>query len=149
MFEIPEHSTFHPGMLPPEGGPLNIAATRTVPTSTTLNSLERAILCARIAEDNKGKDTVILDMRGITPLYDFFILTTGVSRRQIHTIAEEIDAGMKAVGDKRLSIEGFETSKWVVQDYGDIVVHVFNPETREYYGLETLWADASPLDWRQ
>jgi len=112
----------------------------------TLSALERAHLCARIAEENKGKDTLILDMRGITPLYDFFVLTSGVSRRQIHTIAEEIDAGLRAVGDRRLSIEGFESSKWVVQDYGDVVVHVFDPETREYYRLESLWADAPRLN---
>ena len=113
------------------------------------SAVERALLCARIAEDNKGKDTVVLDMRSLTPLYDYFIITTGVSRRQIHTIAEEIDAGLRAVGDRRLSIAGFETSKWVVQDYGDIVVHVFDQETREYYNLEGLWADAAKVDWKE
>ena len=112
------------------------------PILSTASALERAHLCARVAEDNKGKNTVILDMRGITPLYDFFVLTTGTSRRQIHTIAEEIDAALSAVGDERLSIEGFEASKWVVQDYGDVVAHVFDEETREYYALEDLWADA-------
>jgi ribosome-associated protein len=101
-----------------------------------------------VAEDNKGKDTLVLDMRGITPLYDYFVLTTGSSRRQIHTIAEEIDAALRAAGDDRLSIEGFEASKWVVQDYGDVVVHVFDPESREYYALEDLWADAPRVDWK-
>ncbi len=86
-------------------------------------------------------------MRGITPLYDFFVLATGVSRRQIHTISEEIDAALHREGDRRLSIEGYEASKWVVQDYGDVVVHVFDPDTREYYGLEDLWADAGRVDW--
>ena len=111
-------------------------------------ALERAFLCARTAEDNKGKDTVILDMRGITPLYDFLILSTGASRRQIHTLAEEIDAALHAVGDQRLTIEGFDASKWVVQDYGDLVVHVFDPETREYFALEDLWADAPRVEWK-
>jgi ribosome-associated protein len=95
-----------------------------------------------VAQDHRGKETVILDMREITPLYDFFIITSGSSRRQVHTIAEEIDAALRAVGDQRLSIQGFEASKWVVQDYGDIVVHVFDEETRDYYALEDLWADA-------
>lgn len=112
------------------------------------DALERALLCAQVAQDHRGKDTVILDMREITPLYDFFIITSGSSRRQVHTIAEEIDAALRAVGDQRLSIQGFEASKWVVQDYGDIVVHVFDDETRDYYGLEDLWADAPrvPVD---
>jgi ribosome-associated protein len=112
-------------------------------------SLERAALCARVAEDNKGQDVLVLDMRGITPLYDFFVLASGASRRQIHTITEEVEAALRAEGEERLSIEGFETSRWVVQDYGDVVVHVFDPETRSYYALEELWADAPRVDWKR
>ncbi|HXG11078.1 MAG TPA: ribosome silencing factor [Gemmataceae bacterium] len=112
-------------------------------------AVERASLCARVAADNKARDVLVLDMRGITPLYDFFVLATGTSRRQIHTLAEEIDAAMRAEGDVRLSIEGYEASRWVVQDYGDVVVHVFDPEAREYYALEELWADAPRLDWER
>lgn len=109
--------------------------------------LERAVLCARVASDHKARDILVLDMRGITPLYDFFVIATGNSRRQIHTLAEEIDAAMRAAGDRRLAIEGYEGSKWVVQDFGDVVVHVFDAPTREYYSLEDLWADAPRVDW--
>ena len=120
---------------------------------TALNKLapplERAVLCARVASDHKARDIVVLDMRGITPLYDFFVIATGSSRRQIHTLSEEIDAAMRAAGDRRLAIEGYEGSKWVVQDYGDVVVHVFDAPTREYYSLEDLWADAPRIDWEQ
>ncbi len=115
----------------------------------TLSSLERACLCARVAVENKGRDVCVLDMRGITPLYDFFVLVSGQSRRQVHTLTEEIDAALQEQGDARLGIEGYEASKWVVQDYGDVVVHVFNPDTREYYALEELWADAPRVDWEQ
>ena len=115
----------------------------------TLTSLERACLCARVAVENKGRDVTVLDMRGITPLYDFFVLVSGQSRRQVHTLTEEIDAAMQEQGDERLAVEGYEASKWVVQDYGDVVVHVFNPDTREYYALEELWADAPRVDWEQ
>ena len=115
----------------------------------TLSSLERACLGARVAADNKARDVVVLDMRSITPLYDFFVLANGASRRQVHTICEEIDAALHREGDRRLSIEGYEASKWVVQDYGDVVVHVFDPATREYYGLEDLWADARRVDWER
>lgn len=114
----------------------------------TLPSLERACLCARVASDNKARDILVLDMRGITPLYDFFVLATGNSRRQIHTITEEIDANLRRAGDLRLSVEGYEGSKWVVQDYGDVVVHVFAPELRDYYAIEELWADAPRVDWQ-
>lgn len=113
---------------------------------TTLTSIDRARLCARTASDQKARDIKILDMRGITRLYDFFVLITGSSRRHIHTITEEIDAALRAVGDKRAGIEGYEASTWVVQDYGDVVVHVFDPDARMYYSLEDLWADAPRVD---
>jgi ribosome-associated protein len=132
----------------PEGGPLTIATKRTA-KSLTLTSLDRACLSARVAVDNKARDVTVLDMRGITPLYDFFVMCTGNSRRQIHTISEEVDARLQAEGDQRLAIEGYEASKWVVQDYGDVMVHVFDGATREYYGLEDLWADAPRVDWER
>jgi ribosome-associated protein len=118
-------------------------------TPSAAPAAERAVLCARVAEDNKARDIVVLDMRGITPLYDFVVLATGASRRQIHTLAEEIDAALHAAGDRRITIEGYEASNWVVQDYGDLVVHVFNPDTRDYFALEELWADAPRLDWQR
>jgi ribosome-associated protein len=124
---------------------LSIATSRTIP-SQILSSLERARLCAHTAADQKARDIAILDMRGITRLYDFFVLITGNSRRHIHTITEEIDAVLRAIGDQRAGIEGYEASKWVVQDYSDVVVHVFDPAAREFYGLEDLWADAPRLD---
>ena len=127
----------------PEGGPLTLATMGQL----ILPALDRACLCARVASDNKARDIVVLDMRKITPLYDFFVLSTGSSRRQIHTISEEVDAALRDVGDRRLSIEGYEASSWVVQDYGDVMVHVFNPQTREYYALEDLWADAPHIAW--
>ena len=112
-------------------------------------AVERACLSARVAADNKGQDVVVLDMRGTTPLYDFLVLVTGASRRQIHTLAEEVDAALHAVGERRLGIEGYEASRWVVQDYGDVVIHVFDAEAREYYALEDLWADARRVDWER
>lgn len=119
------------------------------PTSPAEAALERAFLSARVAADNKASNIVVLDMRALTPLYDYLVLATGTSRRQIHTIAEEIDAALRAEGERRLSIEGYAASKWVVQDYGDLVVHVFDPEARRYYALEDLWADAPKLDWER
>jgi ribosome-associated protein len=127
---------------------LKIATQRSAPT-VHLTALERACLAARVASDNKGRDVTVLDLRGLTPLYDFFVISTGLSRRQIHTIAEESDAALRAEGDVRLGIEGYQASKWVVQDYGDIVVHVFDPDTRTYYALEDLWADAPKVDWER
>jgi ribosome-associated protein len=126
------------------------ALRQAAPAATTLpDALERASLCARVAADNKGRDVLVLDMRRITPIYDFMVLVTGSSRRQMHAIAEEVDDAMRDAGDHRISIEGYEASRWIVQDYGDIMVHVLDPEMREYYALEELWADAPRVDWER
>jgi len=128
---------------------LKVAALPSVPGPHAETALERACLCARVAADLKARDVVVLDMRGITPLYDFFVIATGTSRRQIHTLAEEIDDALRAEGELRRGIEGYDSSRWVVQDYGDIVVHVFDPEMRGYYALEEFWVDAPRVDWER
>lgn len=126
----------------------NNATVATNPTRA-LVTLEQAIQCARIADDNKAKDILVLDLRGITPIFDFFVVMTGSSRRQIHTLAEEIDDYLRSEGETRRSIQGYQASRWIVQDYGDLVVHVFDGESRAYYGLEDLWADAPRVDWKR
>ena len=136
----------------------SIATSFSVPTSTTgahgpvptrplPSALTRACLAAKTAADNKGQDVTVLDLRGITPVFDYFVLATGPSRRVVHTIVEEVDATLRSVGDTRAGIEGYNASKWVAQDYGDVVVHVFDPDTRDYYKIEELWADAPKVDW--
>lgn len=128
---------------------MKLATASSAPTPRLAAAADRACLCARVAADHKARDIVVLDMRGLTPLYDFFVLATGNSRRQLHTLAEEIDAALRAEGETRHGIEGYEASRWIVQDYGDIVVHVFDPDTRLYFALEDLWADAPRLDWER
>ena len=116
--------------------------------------LQRALLAAQTAEDNRGTDIVVLDMRELTSMFDYFVLATGASRRQFHAMSEEIDHALEdRMGDRRLGIEGYEESRWILLDYGDVVVHLFEPETREYYALEELWGQAkraSPrANWRR
>ena len=106
-------------------------------------ALRRARVAARVAADNRGRDIVLLDLRELTCMFDFFLLVNGASRRQLHAIAEEIDNVFeKELGDKRLGQEGYDESHWILLDYGDLVVHMFEPETRAYYALEELWAQA-------
>jgi ribosome-associated protein len=102
----------------------------------------RAVLAAQIAEENRGRDVVILDVRELTTLFDYFVLVTGTSRRQLHAISDEIDHALAALGDRPLGIEGYEDSRWILLDYGDVVLHLFDAETRGYYRLEELWAQA-------
>jgi ribosome-associated protein len=111
--------------------------------------LRRARIAARVAAENRGRDVVILDLRELTSMFDFFVLVSGASRRQLHAISEEIDRVLQEeLGDRRMGIEGYKESRWILLDYGDVVVHMFEPETRAYYALEELWAQAKrvPLE---
>jgi ribosome-associated protein len=111
-------------------------------------ALEHARLCARLAEDNRARDILLLDLRGVTPLVDFFVIATSTSRRQGNAVAGEIDAEMKRIGERKLGIEGSEEGRWTLIDYGDFVVHIFSEEARAYYALEEIWGDAPRLDWQ-
>ena len=105
--------------------------------------LQRALLAAKTAEDNRGTDVVVLDMRELTPIFDYFVLATGASRRQLHAMSEEIDHALEdQMGDHRMGIEGYEESRWILLDYGDIVIHLFEADTRAYYAIEELWGHA-------
>lgn len=109
-----------------------------------------AVAAARRAEENNGRDVVVLDMRGLTQIFDFFVLATGSSKRQIHAMSEEIDHKLEDdLGDKRMGIEGYAESRWVLLDYGTVVIHLFDEETRDYFSLESLWGDAERVDWEQ
>lgn len=111
------------------------------------SALQRALLAAQTAEDNRGTNVVVLDMREVTSIFDYFVIATGASRRQIHAMSEEIDDVLEhRMGDRRLGIEGYEESRWILLDYGDVVVHLFEPETRDYYALEQLWGHAKKVE---
>ena len=109
-------------------------------------SLQLALTAARVAEENRGRDIVILDMRELTSIFDYFVLATGSSRRQMHAISEEIDRVLQeTMGDHRLGIEGYVEGRWILLDYGDVVVHLFDEEARDYYALEQLWCGAKEV----
>ena len=109
---------------------------------------ELAVACARVADDGRGKDVLVLDLRKATPLVDFFVLATAASRRQTNAIAEDVDQEMKRRGEKKHALEGSEEGRWVLIDYGDFVVHVLSEEARTFYSLEEIWGDADRVEWR-
>lgn len=111
-------------------------------------SLHAACLCAQIADNYRGHETVVLDLTRVTPIVDFFVITSGTNKRQLHAIAEEVDRVMEERGWKRLGLEGYRESSWILQDYGDVCLHVFDEASRELYDLENLWGDAERVDWQ-
>jgi ribosome-associated protein len=125
----------------------SIARSDATDEKQSAKGLQRAFLAARTAEDNRGTDIVLLDMRELTSIFDFFVIVSGTSRRQLHAMSEEIDRVMEEEGDHRLGIEGYIESRWILLDYGDVVVHLFEPETRAYYALEQLWGRAKRVPY--
>jgi ribosome-associated protein len=126
-----------------EDSPSGAAAQRVNPD----RSLELARAAAQTAAENGGTDVVVLDMSKHTAIFDYFVIATGTSRRQLHAISEEIDNTLeKVLKDKRMNIDGYDDSKWIVLDYGTVVVHLFDEDTRSFYSLEALWGDAEKVD---
>ena len=119
------------------------------PVDRATRSLQLAIAAARTAEENRGRDVVVLDLRQLTCMFDYFVIATGTSRRQLHAMSEEIDHKLEdELNDERLGIEGYAESRWILLDYGTLVVHLFDEETRKYFALEELWAEATKVPWQ-
>jgi ribosome-associated protein len=108
-------------------------------------ALAQARRVVELAEDKKASDIVLLDVRQLTSVADFFVICSGGSERQLAAIADGIAEGMKADGVLPLGREGGAGAHWVLIDFGAVVVHVFAPPEREFYQLERLWADAPTL----
>jgi ribosome-associated protein len=114
-------------------------------TSTSSNSLALAQRAAQIAIDNKAQDVVILDLRGISDMTDFFIVASGTSDTAVRSIGQHVSEEMKKEGSPVTHTEGLEKGRWVLLDFVDFVVHIFHPTLRNFYQLERLWADAEQI----
>ena len=110
-----------------------------------LDSKEKAVLIARAVLEKKATDLLVLDVREISTLADYFVICSGNNTRQVKAIAEEVDYRLSLEREYYLRVEGFPECRWVLMDYGDIIVHIFEPETREFYDLDGLWGDAPRL----
>ncbi len=104
---------------------------------------ERALKIANILNDKKAQNVMIIDIEALTIIADCFVIASGRTPVQVRALCEEIEEKMEAEGEYALRKEGFETAKWIVLDYGDILVHVFQTEEREFYNIERLWEDGT------
>ena len=112
-----------------------------------MNAREAALLAARVADDKKATDILVQDVSELLKVTDYFVIVTGANPRQVDGIVDGIIETLRAEADMRPHfIEGRDELSWVLLDFGSFVVHVFQPEAREYYRLETLWGDAPLLD---
>jgi ribosome-associated protein len=107
-----------------------------------MDTLEKAQTCARFADEKKAKNLVVLELVGLTDIADYFVLATGTSERHARTIAEAVEIGMKEIGMKPYSLEGYDEGRWIIIDYQNVIVHIFIESLRELYDLESLWIEA-------
>ena len=112
-------------------------------------SLDLATRAARAASEKQGSDILVLQVRDLIAITDYFVIVSGANDRQVKTIAEEVERSLREAGEKPLRREGRREGRWVLLDYVDFVVHVFRQEEREYYELERLWSDAPLIDWER
>ena len=111
-----------------------------------LSAEEKAALISRIASDKKALDVVVLDMHDASSITDYFLICSGGSERQVQAIADAIDEVLGQSGMAPLGVEGYSGGRWILMDYGDVIVHVFSQDTRNFYDLEHLWANAPAAD---
>jgi len=103
---------------------------------------------ARIADGLRAHNIVILDVRKLCEITDFLVICTGDNRRQLRAIRSRVASDLKALGLRAAHVEGEDDSGWVLLDFADVVVHVFDEEAREFYDLELLWGDAPKVKWQ-
>jgi ribosome-associated protein len=108
---------------------------------------EIATLAAKVADEKKGGEIVIYDLQGLSDVTDYFVIVTAEVKLQARAIVNAIEQALSAQGVHKLGREGGSASAWVLLDYGQVVIHVFSPQLREYYQLEALWGDAPKVDW--
>jgi len=98
------------------------------------------------ALDKKALDVVVLDLRNTPAFTDFFVLCSGLNQRQVKAIADAVEETLRAVKVRPAHVEGYDRAEWVLMDFFTFIVHIFTPQTREFYSLERLWGDAERIE---
>jgi len=107
-----------------------------------------AVAAARLARDDNCEDIVVLDLRGVSPITDYFVIATGTSDRQMRSVADDIAAAGKKADHKLYKMAGQDSAEWIVMDFVDVVVHLFDGQRRKYYDLELIWGEAPKVRWQ-
>ena len=120
----------------------------TVSSGPVSDAYRRAGIAAHAASDKKGDDIVVLDVGDIISIAEAFVMVSTSNTRLVRTIVDDVEIALKLSDDEApRSVEGLNDATWVLMDYGDVIVHVFLAETRAFYDLDRLWADAPVVDW--
>jgi ribosome-associated protein len=106
-----------------------------------------AVACAKLMRDDHCDEIVVLDLLGVSPICDYFVIGTGTSDRQMRAVADHIRQMAKTCGETPYCIDGYEEGVWIIVDFVDTVIHLFDEERRLFYDLESLWGDRPTIDW--
>ncbi len=108
-----------------------------------------AVAAARTARDNNAEDIIVLDLADLSPVTDYFVICTGTSGRQMRAVSDEIAEAGKAMDQRVWHVEGVEAADWILLDFVDVVVHIFDVKRRSYYDLELIWGEAPRVKWQR
>ena len=129
--------------------------TDTAPTEATTDSFDQvedakafAIEVARIVADGRSENVCVLDLRGLSSLTDFFVIGTGTSDRQMHAVLDLIKKYAKSIERRPYNIADSSSASWILADYIDVIIHLFDAEHRDFYDLDNLWGDAARVEWK-
>lgn len=111
-----------------------------------MTSLEMVHEIAKLLESKKAADMKAIEIKDLTTLGDYFIIASGASNTQVRALADAVEDGMSKRGIEPRRTEGYQSAVWIVLDYGEVIVHIFHEQTREFYSLERLWADAPQIE---
>ncbi len=111
-----------------------------------ISSWDKALLLTRFALEKKARDLVVMEVRDVTSIGDYFIICSGSSDRQVQSIAQGIEENLSEAGHPPLSVEGVHRGHWVLMDFSDVIVHIFYEPVREFYDLEGLWGHAPRVE---
>jgi ribosome-associated protein len=140
-----ENSSIKEQSLSPEtSGSLHTAAASTQTDATELD--EPILMALSAAAEKKALNVVVLDLREIASFTDYFVITSGANERQVQAISDGVVESLKKAGTPVTRVEGYKTAEWVLLDYGDFVVHIFNEKARTFYDLERLWRESKRVN---
>ena len=142
---LPNEPTTSPATPRSDGLPQRGVDAAVAPAAAEQNPLELARRIVELAEDKKAADIVLLDLGGLTTMADYFVICSGGSERQLDAIADGIIGSLRDERTRPIGREGNAASHWVLLDYGAVIVHVFTPPERDYYGLEKHWSEARTI----
>lgn len=115
------------------------------------NTNSKAMLKLAVAalEDKKGEDIKVIDIREVSVIADYFIIASGMNKNQVQALVDNVEEALGRVGYEPKQVEGYQTANWILLDFGDIIVHIFDSENRLFYDLERIWRDGKLIDTKE